>query len=276
MASRKVALGAAAAGVYGITAVGSYYYMSGSRRAAAPPCSCCGGGAPFSKKSAAQYDKIASAYDAKISSDEFVMGVGLLRKHLIGSRARGKVLEVASGTGRNLDCYKFRDGDVPWWLGLFGTVFKGEVSGLVMAEKSTAMVEVARDKVLKMPHIAQRVRVDVGDCTDLSRYPDESFDTVVDTFGLCSFSDPVKALREMQRVCRRDGRILLLEHGRTNNFAWLDKMLDDGRDQHVEKWGCEWNRDIDEIVRSSNLDVEWSAKWHFGTTTVVSGKRRTE
>ena len=86
MASRKVALGAAAVGVYGITAVGSYYYMSGSRRAAAPPCSCCGGGVPFSKKSAAQYDKIASAYDAKISSDEFVMGVGLLRKHLIGSR----------------------------------------------------------------------------------------------------------------------------------------------------------------------------------------------
>ena len=65
----------------------------------------------------------------------------------------------------------------------------------------------------------------------------------------------------------------MLEHGRTNKWTWLDKALDDGRDQHIEKWGCEWNRDIDEIIRKSRLDVEWSRKWHFGTTSVVSAKK---
>lgn len=37
----------------------------------------------------------------------------------------------------------------------------------------------------------------------------------MDTFGLCSYEDPVKALTEMQRVCKKGGRILLLEHGRS-------------------------------------------------------------
>ena len=54
------------------------------------------------------------------------------------------------------------------------------------------------------------VEIDVGDSSDLSRFADNSFDTVVDTFGLCSFDDPVKVLVEMQRVCRKDGGVILL------------------------------------------------------------------
>lgn len=43
---------------------------------------------------------------------------------------------------------------------------------------------------------------------------DDMFDFVVDTFGLCSFNDPVNVLREMARVAKPDGKILLLEHGK--------------------------------------------------------------
>lgn len=54
------------------------------------------------------------------------------------------------------------------------------------------------------------------DCQQLrSCFPNASFDTVIDTFGLCSVEDPVAMLREMARVCKPDGRVYLLEHGRS-------------------------------------------------------------
>ncbi|GMH92827.1 hypothetical protein TrVE_jg10819 [Triparma verrucosa] len=246
-----------------------------SRSARTAPSSCrCERETPFGRRSAEQYEKIAGSYDDKISADEAVMGIGLLRRHLIGTKARGRVLEVAAGTGRNLDFYKFGETDLPWWLKLLGSAVEGEVTELVLFEKSQSMAKVASKKVARLSAASsfEQIKVDVGDCTDLSRYSDETFDTVIDTFGLCSFDDPVRALKEMQRVCKKDGRILLIEHGRTNTWPWLDGVLDDGRDQHIEKWGCEWNRDIDQIIQNSNLVVEWCDKWHFGTTSVVSAR----
>ena len=43
--------------------------------------------------------------------------------------------------------------------------------------------------------------------------PDESFDAVVDTMSLCTFPNPMATLKELARVCRPSGRVLLLEHG---------------------------------------------------------------
>eukprot|EP00798_Chlamydomonas_sp_ICE-L_P023669 gene23669-9204_t len=81
----------------------------------------------------------------------------------------------------------------------------------------------------------------------LSRFPERSFDTIVDTFGLCSHDNPVQVLREVSRVCKKDGTIILLEHGRAH-YNWLNKKLDDGADKHHCEWGCRWNRDMMQII----------------------------
>ena len=91
---------------YVTAVVCSYTYLKARPSAPAPKegCGCCS--APFSERSTAQFNEIAMLYDEKINMDEFVMGVKVLRRYLAG-KARGQVLEVASGTGRNLDYYNF-------------------------------------------------------------------------------------------------------------------------------------------------------------------------
>mmetsp|Transcript_12315 Transcript_12315/g.33023 ORF Transcript_12315/g.33023 Transcript_12315/m.33023 type:complete len:126 (+) Transcript_12315:479-856(+) len=92
--------------------------------------------------------------------------------------------------------------------------------------------------------------------------------SVVDTFGLCSFSDPVEALREMKRVVKPGGKILLLEHGKSH-YQWLTTFLNERADAHAERYGCYWNRDILALVEKSGLRVEEVKRRHFGTTYYI-------
>ncbi len=85
----------------------------------------------------------------------------------------------------------------------------------------------------------------------------------------------IRASQEASRACKPDGRILLIEHGRST-YAWLNRLLDDSAAQHKAKWGCEWNRNIDDIVAAAGLEVLDKQKWHFGTTYVYTAKPRTQ
>eukprot|EP01025_Chloroclados_australasicus_P021210 TRINITY_DN2223_c0_g2_i8.p2 TRINITY_DN2223_c0_g2~~TRINITY_DN2223_c0_g2_i8.p2 ORF type:complete len:161 (-),score=12.05 TRINITY_DN2223_c0_g2_i8:220-651(-) len=101
----------------------------------------------------------------------------------------------------------------------------------------------------------------------LSQFELYEFDTIVDTFGLCSHSDPVEALRQVQMVCKPHGRIILIEHG-ISNWKWLNNRLNQDADKHKQKWGCSWNRDIEKIVSEAGLIVETQERYHFGSTYV--------
>ena len=76
-------------------------------------------------------------------------------------------------------------------------------------------------------------------------------------------------LKELQRVCKPDGKILLLEHGRSKSYEGLSGYLDKHAERHAKNWGCVWNRDIDQIVESSGLQLEKLNNWHFGTTYYI-------
>ena len=152
------------------------------------------------------------------------------------------------------------------------------------------MVQVCRAKAAKsLPPGATPPTTVVADAAK-TPFRDGSFDTVVDTFGLCSFEDPVAALREMGRVCRRrspsrrsvggggddawggegdGGRIFLLEHGRSQTHGWLSNILDHFATPHAERWGCYWNRDIVGAVRDAGLEIEECRTFHLGTTYYI-------
>ena len=197
------------------------------------------------------FNDIAQCYDSEISREESVMGLPLLRRALLYFHSnQGSLLEVGAGTGRNIDYYPKR------------------VSKVVLTDSSEKMLLQARSKLKKSPD--QRVQLFVADAANMTRYyPPNTFDTVLDTFGLCSFDDPVKVLKELQTVCKPDGKILLLEHGTSKTWQGLANFLDKNAERHAKNWGCVWNRDLDAIFDEAGLEIEQKDTWHFGTTYYV-------
>jgi ubiquinone/menaquinone biosynthesis C-methylase UbiE len=91
------------------------------------------------------------------------------------------------------------------------------------------------------------------DVQDLA-FPDHVFDTVFATFVFCSVPDPVLGLRELRRVCKPDGRLLLLEHMRPGNpilgllFDLLNPMV-------VRMMGANINRRTMENIRRAGWRI---------------------
>jgi ubiquinone/menaquinone biosynthesis C-methylase UbiE len=136
------------------------------------------------------FEKDAPSYDRSMGFFErFVLGDA---RRWACARARGEVLEIAVGTGLNLLHY-------PPGIRLTGI------------EYSPAMLELARRRAAE---IAVDADLRLGDAEQLD-FADESFDTVVCTYGLCTIPDDRQAVREAARVLRRSGRLVLTEHVRS-------------------------------------------------------------
>lgn len=198
-----------------------------------------------------QYQHVATCYDHEIGRDESVMGINLLRKSLLYFHAQGTVLELAAGTGRNISYYP------------------SSCDRVLMIDSSENMIAEARKKISELPSQKTKFACSIGDSSNLGEFPDNCFDTVVDTFALCSYDDPVAVLKEMKRVCKTEGKILLLEHGRSKTWDFITRYLDNNAERHAKNWGCVWNRDLDKIIEDSGLEVETLRTWHYGTTYYV-------
>jgi ubiquinone/menaquinone biosynthesis C-methylase UbiE len=85
-------------------------------------------------------------------------------------------------------------------------------------------------------------------------FRDKSFDTVVSSLSTCTFPDPVAALEETARVCSLAGKVLLLEHGRSD-CERIGRWQDRHEDLFAEPFGCHWNREPLRLVRDAGLKV---------------------
>jgi ubiquinone/menaquinone biosynthesis C-methylase UbiE len=96
----------------------------------------------------------------------------------------------------------------------------------------------------------------------------QAADTVLSSLTLCTFPEPTRALREMARICRREGQVLLLEHGRSDR-PWLGRWQDRRAAPHASTLGCQWNREPLELVREAGLKVEQARRWLLGVFNLI-------
>jgi ubiquinone/menaquinone biosynthesis C-methylase UbiE len=193
-----------------------------------------------------KYDESASKYAVAERVQEF-LGVRKLRRRLL-RRASGEVLEVACGTGANFSHYP-------------------QECTITAIDMSPAMVEIAQRRAEKL---GLDVEFRLMDAETLA-FPDERFDTVVSTLTLCTFPDPVAALSEMERVCREDGRILLLEHGRSDNRL-VGRFQDVREDAHAKQFGCHWNREPLDLVEQAGLRPITTKRTFLGVFHEIEAK----
>ncbi|OOF96598.1 hypothetical protein ASPCADRAFT_206771 [Aspergillus carbonarius ITEM 5010] len=218
-----------------------------------------------------RYNHTARTFDADVEMSERLMRMGAKREELI-NRARGDVLEVSCGTGRNLRYYELGQRRGQDHQG------RADIRGcrsVTFVDLSAEMVEITRAKFGNLfPEHKVPVDFRVQNAGEVSRRPidplrkdDEGYyDTVVQTMGLCSMPDPAGTLRHLGTIVEPSrGEILLLEHGRSH-YDWLNRVLDNLAPAHADRHGCWWNRDIGQIVRDSGLEVVEEKRWHFGTT----------
>jgi len=148
--------------------------------------------------------------------------------------ASGRVLEVGVGSGLNFPHY---DKQVEIVLGI---------------DPSPRLLAMARQRAAA----AEGIHADLllGSATEIP-LADNTVDTVVMTWTLCSIPDPLVALHEMRRVLKPDGRLLFVEHGLSPEPGverWQHRLTPVWR--HFAG-GCHLDRKVDDLIRSAGFDL---------------------
>jgi ubiquinone/menaquinone biosynthesis C-methylase UbiE len=182
-----------------------------------------------------RYNRIAFIYDLIETPLEFLrlaMWREKLRSRIIGGRA----LEIGVGTGKNLSYY-------PPGVKISAIDF------------SRRMLSRARKKALQNNLKVEFLEMDAQQLA----FPDHFFDTVFATFVFCSVPDPVLGLKELRRICKPDGRLLLLEHMRPGNPV-LGFLFDLVNPFVVRMMGANINRMTIDNIKSAGWQIKIEQK----------------
>ncbi|OAA42391.1 ubiquinone/menaquinone biosynthesis-related protein [Beauveria brongniartii RCEF 3172] len=292
-------------------ALGFYIFGTAAAtfKAGAAPCACDEDATPTGRPPALTGDN-AEQFDKELDWPEYWMGITSLRRRL-AAHARGNVLELAMGSGRNLAHYDWspitnaleaaaaaQDNDdddeakkkkkkktTTTTTARAAVNVKG-ITSFTGLDISADMLDVACKKLTKtvpplkdaapivraasslagsdsagqLSFLSGRLRLVRSDAHHALPPPPapekggaspKYYDTVIQTFGLCSVADPVAVLANLASAVKPDtGRIVLLEHGR-GFFGLVNGLLDRNAGKHFAKYGCWWNRDIEALVEEA-------------------------
>ena len=178
-----------------------------------------------------RYNRMAFLYDFMEAPVEYLR-FAAWRKRLTDRITGPTALEVGVGTGKNFEYYP------------------QDVS-ITAIDLSPRMLERAQKRANKLNLQVNLREMDVQHLD----FADHSFDTVFATFVFCSVPDPVLGLRELRRVCKPNGRLLLLEHVRPGN-AYLGFFFDVLNPVIVRMMGANINRRTTDNVRQAGWQIK--------------------
>jgi SAM-dependent methyltransferase len=174
----------------------------------------------------------AALYDRGLKATEEA-GLRAMRSNLLAS-ANGRTIDIGAGTGANLD------------------LFPAGLTELVLAEPDPHMFKQLHAKLKTSGVVAKAIQAPAESLP----FADDSTDTVVFTLVLCTVPDPAAAIAEAARVLRPGGKLLFLEHVRSE-----DPGLARWQDRFEKPWrfladGCHCNRDTVSLIEASPLTLE--------------------
>jgi ubiquinone/menaquinone biosynthesis C-methylase UbiE len=177
-----------------------------------------------------RYNRMAFLYDFMEVPVEYLR-FAAWRKRLTDRITGPTALEVGVGTGKNFEYYP------------------KDVS-ITAIDLSPRMLERAQKSANKLNLQVNLREMDVQHLD----FADHSFDTVFATFVFCSVPDPVMGLRELKRVCKPGGILLLLEHMRPGNAA-LGYVFDILNPMVVRMMGANINRRTIDNIRTAGWQI---------------------
>lgn len=183
------------------------------------------------RKIKGKYDRIAKVYDIF----EQPMEVMALKKWRLEAMNEldGKILEVGVGTGKNIPYYP---GDLD----------------ITAIDFSRNMILKAEEKAKKFHKKVILIQMDAQSMD----FADNSFDTVFTTCVFCSVPDPIKGLMEIRRVCKPGGKIIMIEHVRSENIV-IGSIMDLMNPLIVNLYGANINRNtVENAKRAGYVKVE--------------------
>jgi ubiquinone/menaquinone biosynthesis C-methylase UbiE len=173
----------------------------------------------------------AANYDRFMSKTERA-GLAAQRTALLRS-ASGEVIEIGGGTGASLPGYG------------------PDVSSLTITEPEVPMVRRLEQRARAHAPAARVLRAPAEDLP----FDDAQFDVAVSALVLCTVADQPRALRELHRVLRPGGRLLFIEHVRSDEpglSRWQDRLNWLSR---IVAHGCNCNRPTLDTIRASGFTI---------------------
>lgn len=206
------------------------------------------GASEFSKEEIQQkYEEFAPIYNRAEWINNHLLGVKSIRRRLF-AQAVGRVLDVAAGTGGNF-------------------AFLPRTCQITAVDLSPAMLAKAH---LLSAQLGLNVAFHVMDAEALT-FPNHTFDTVLSSLSTCTFPNPVAALREMARVCKPDGQILLLEHGRSS-WSLLGHFQDRTARRHYTQLACRWNQEPLDLTAEAGLNIVEAQRYRAGVFHAIKAQ----
>jgi len=182
---------------------------------------------------------------------DFGMSRAVLQKHRrdLLSKVKGNILEIGFGSGINLQFYPV------------------DVQKIIIVEPNQALSSMAKKRI----ELSKIMVESYNQTADSLPFSDNTFDTVVSTYTLCSIKNIDNALSEIHRVLRTNGQFLFLEHGLSldpsvqrwqNRLNSINKAIADG---------CNLNRNIKKLIELHELRISELDTFYLEKTPKIAG-----